>query len=177
MATAISKRTVIHDCTIYPASGGQPTTMQAAEGVDITLPAIEFESQDIQMMGTFSIADFTRIGNLEITTNINADDPNAMRLGVVGEVAEWIVRYIRTVIEPDNTSRVVGYTVYCKGYVHTIPGTEATPGGEGTGSIAMNAIAYKKEDSDGNVYHDINRMERRCIINGRDLRSAANALL
>lgn len=177
MASAISKYTVIHDTTIYPSTEGRPDVEQAAEGVSITLPSIEFESVDVALMGTFSMADYTRIGNIEITTDIIPDDPRAMRLGRVGEVAEWVVRYIRTEIRPDNTSRVVGYTIYCSGYVHTVPGTEVSPGGEGTGSLAMNCLTYKKIDSDNNIYFDIDRMSRRLVVNGKDLRAEANALL
>lgn len=178
MAGTIAKRTSIHDCTIYPAHEGIPEQVQAADGVEITAPALEFETTDIQQMGVFSMPDFTRLANLELSANnVNASDPNVARLCVMGTVAEWVIRWYNTVVEPGNISRLVSYTIYAKGYIHTVPGTDVSPGSEGTGTIAMNCLSIKKTDSDGNVYYDVDRMAKRLVINGVDLRAQANALI
>jgi hypothetical protein len=177
MAVSIAKRTTIHDCAVYPAKDGIPEQTQACDGVDVSSPALEFETTDIQQMGTFSMPDFTRLSNLELSTTINASDSNAARLGVMGSVAEWVVRWYNTVVEPGNISRLVSYTIYAKGYIHTIPGSDIGPGSEGTGTIAMNCLSLKKTDSDGFVYYDIDRMAKRLVVNGVDLRAEANALI
>ena len=177
MAVSIAKQTTIHDCTIYPAHDGIPENEQAADGVEISIPALEFEATDIQAMGAFSMPDFTRLSNLELTATVKSSDLHSSKLFVVGKVAEWVIRWFATVVEPGNNARHVAFTVYAKGYVHTIPGVDVSPGSEATGSVAMNCLSLKKTDSDNNVYFDVDRMAKRLIINGTDLRADVNNLI
>lgn len=173
---AIPKYTHVEGVSIYRCNGGQAEAEPAAVDVAINVPEIQFETADIPMMGQMSIVDQTRIGNLELSVTLEADNPNAERLFGAGLV-QWKLCYVQSIVLPNGLMAVVGVNIYATGYVTSIPEGTKEVGSQATADYKMNCTALRKVDSNGRVYYDIDRTQGKLIKDGVDLRANVNSLL
>ena len=178
MFKAIPKYTAIKGCTIYPLdANGHAADTPAAIDIDITLPEQSHPTTDVQMMGTISIPDPTRLDDLTVTVNINADSPEAQVLVGDGGVVGWQIQWVDEVIDQSGNMRLVGWTVTAKGYIGGVPEANKNQGSDNTGDLTMHAIYLRKANSDGVVPYEIDRVAGKLIRNGKDLREQINRLL
>lgn len=172
----IQNFTHVASTTIFNVTNGVSDAAPSAIDIGVNLPEITFETADIPYMGTLSVVDQTRVGNLEITADLQVANPDAQRLIGPG-LKEWKVVWVESIVLPNSLLSVRGFYVYAKGYVSAIPDGEKTPGSQATGSYKMNCVSYKKIDDSGFVYYDIDRSQSRLIVNGIDYRADVNRLL
>lgn len=173
---AITKYTHVEGVSIYAVTNGQSASAPSAVDVSVNLPELVFESVDIPMMGTATIYDQTRLGNLELSVTLEADNPQAQALVHKG-LCEWKLCWVESKVEPSGLTSVVGFNVYVKGYVSSIPEGSKEVGAQATADYKMSLIADRKTDSTGRVYYDVDRSQGKLIVNGVDYRADVNALL
>lgn len=161
---------------IYAVKDGQKESNPSAIDVSLNVPELAFETSDIPYMGTMTITDQTRLSNIEISVACEAENPNAVKLFGAG-LKEWACVWVESVIAPDGSMDVVGYTVNCKGFVSSVPDGSKEVGSQATCEYKMNCIAIKKTDSNNNVYYDIDRSQGLLVVNGTNLREKVNSLL
>lgn len=185
MLTTINKYTQIKGVTIYRCTSAEAGALPnnwivspapAAIDVDITLPEQSHPTTDIQMMGSISIPDQTRIDNMQLTVNINTDSLEASALSGAG-IVYWKICWVDEVVDPSGNLSLLGWTVYASGYIGAQPESAKNAGSENTGDLSMNVVSIKKQNSNGYVAYDINRLTNRLERGGINYRAALNALL
>lgn len=176
MLKSIPSYTAVKGCTIYPMEDGVASQEPAAVDVEITLPSIEFGTTDINQMGTVSVPNQTSVDNIQVSVNVPADSQNSRTLFKKG-LAQWKICWVCEVVDPAGLVDVEGWSVYCAGYIVSIPEGTKNPGSENSGAVNMNCVFYKKVRADGFVAYDIDRRSNKLVINGIDFRSEINALL
>ena len=165
------KRTPIYGqikgVTIYDAPEGVPSDTPAAVDCTMTLPSISFETGTIQMMGSHTVPDQSRLGDLSMSITV-PDSKDSMPLAGKG-LKSYVGRWVREVTDPSGAIRVVGFVCYFGGYVTQVPQSAKNPGAESTGD-------YNVED--GKYEHfNIDRAAGKLVINGEDYRSEVDELL
>ena len=154
----------IKGCTIYPAPNGKPAANPAAIDCTITLPNITFETGTVQMMGSLTVPDQSRLGDL------------SMDLSGKG-LKEYAAKWVREVTDPNGAIRVVGFTCYFAGYVTQVPQSAKNPGAESTGDYNVSLVRYQVVEDGNKIHFDIDRAAGKLIINGEDYRSEVDKLL
>lgn len=173
----INRYTHINGAAIYSLDeNGKSESDPSAIDVAITLPALEFETADVNMMGTLSIVDQTRLGNIQVTASLEADNPQTLKLVGPG-LKKWKILWTENILQPNGLSDVVGFQVTCGGYVTAIPEGSKELGSQAVGDYAMNCVSIVKSDSNNNVYYDIDRSQSKLRVNGIDYRERINELL
>lgn len=177
MLTQIEKYSHVSGASIYACNDvGASLSTPSAIDVSITLPALEFESADVNFMGTLSVPDTTRLGNLQITASLEADNPKTRPLIGAG-LKKWRISWTENIITPAGLQTVKGFTVHASGYVTSVPEGSKEVGSQALADFAMNCVAISKKDSDGHVYYDIDRAVGKLIVDGVDYRAQVNELL
>lgn len=177
MLKQIERYTHISGVSIYACDEkGQSYSEPAAIDVSITLPSIEFESTDVQLMGSLSVPDTTRLGNLQISATLEADNPKTRTLVGAG-LKKWRISWTENILEPTGLQSVRGFTVFATGYVGAIPEGAKEIGGQATADYTMNCISIYKKDSTGYVSYDIDRTKGKLIVDGIDYRKEINDFL
>lgn len=176
MLQAITKYTHVEGVSIYAVTEGQSADAPSAIDVSVNLPELAFESVDIPMMGTATVYDQTRLGNMELSVTLEADNTEALKLIRKG-LCEWKLCWVESAVAPSGLTSVVGFNVYVKGYVSAIPEGGKEVGSQATADYKMSLIATRKTDSTGRVYYDVDRAQGKLVVNGVDYRADVNALL
>ena len=162
----INRFTHINGAAIYALDdNGQAESEPSAIDVAITLPALEFETADVNMMGTLSIVDQTRLGNIQVTASLEADNPQTQKLIGPG-LKKWKILWTENVLQPNGG-----------GYVTSIPEGAKELGSQAVADYAMNCVSISKTDSNNTVHYDIDRSQSKLRVNGIDYRARINELL
>lgn len=166
MSIQMHKSLPIKGCSLWLLEDDKPiTSTPQADNIAITIPTIEFETTDLNIMGTMSIPDFTRIGNLQLTATIAIDNPDSRPLKRVGQQS-WLIRYCTAYVDVATGLDVIeGYEIKASGYVTSIPNAEVNQGSENTGDIVMNLTSIRKMHG-ADVELDIDRMHGKIEISG-----------
>lgn len=164
----------IKSCTIYPMINDIAANEPAAVDATITLPNVSFETSTVQMMGSLTVPDHSRLQDLSLSITVTQSEHSISLAGkgLKSYVAKWVQEYI----DVNGAVRVVGGICYMSGYVTQIPESAKNPGGEGTSDYNVSLVKYKVE-LDGKVLFDIDRTTGKLIINGEDYRSEVDELL
>ena len=165
----------IKGCTIYPAPDGKPAANPAAIDCTITLPNITFETGTVQMMGSLTVPDQSRLGDLSMAITV-PDSKDSMDLSGKG-LKEYAAKWVREVTDPNGAIRVVGFTCYFAGYVTQVPQSAKNPGAESTGDYNVSLVRYQVVEDGNKIHFDIDRAAGKLIINGEDYRSEVDKLL
>lgn len=180
MLKSIPRYTTIKGVTIYSCdSNWKPKPTPAAIDRDITIPEQTHPTTDVNLMGTVSIPDQSRIDNMTLTVNVNCDSPEAGEL-TGGGVCYWKICWVDEILDATGEMTITGYNIYASGYVTGIPEAAKNAGAENSGDLGMNLISIKKTrilDNGEQVVYDINRVQNRLIRNGKDYRAEINRLL
>lgn len=164
----------IKGCTIYPAPDGKPAANPAAIDCTITPPVVTFETGTVQMMGSLTVPDQSRIADmsLSITVPVSPYSAKLSGKGLMGYEARWA----QEVTDPSGAIRVVQGVCYISGYVTQIPASAVNPGAEGTADYNVSVVKYRLV-VDGKELHNIDRGNGVLIIDGVDYRSDVDKLL
>lgn len=143
----------------------------------VTAPSIEFGTTDVNIMGTLSVPDFTRLDNFQLGVNIPVDNPEAKKLRKLG-LQQWIISYVVSNMDAaTGLETLTGYRIYAKGYVTSLPNAELSVGGDGMADLTMNLVSYKKWALGGSVAeYDIDRLTGKVEIDGVNYSNDANSL-
>lgn len=165
----------IKGVTIYDAPDGVPSDTPAAVDCTITLPNISFETGTIQMMGSQTVPDHSRLGDLSMSITV-PDSKDSMVLSGKG-LKSHVARWVREVTDPSGAIRVVGFVCYYSGYITQIPQSGKNPGAESTGDYNVSLVKYRVLEDGKYEHFNIDRAAGKLIINGEDYRSEVDELL
>lgn len=174
MSTQLHKSLPIKGAAIWVLDqNGQPVAATPqADNVPITLPSIDFGTTDVNIMGTVSIPDFTRVENFQVTAEISVDNPDSKPLKQVGKQA-WKITYCTAHIDAaTGLETLQGMVVYCTGYIGGIPNAEVNQGSENTATVTMNCMSFKKQTQEGVIECDIDRSAGKIEIDGKNYTEA-----
>lgn len=173
MFTSIPRYTQVSGSSVYPAPDGQPTETPAAIDCDVTLPTIGHPTTDVSMCGTYSVADQTRVDNLELSISCGT---NREALELLKHES-FIIRFVQQVEDPEKgTTDYVQFTVYASGHVSSSGGSSLAIGGSPDGSITISCLRYRLLQGDVELIN-IDRLAGKIMINGVDRRKKINSLL
>lgn len=164
--------TSIYECDDKWQSNSEPSAVD----VQVTLPALEFESADVQFMGTLSVPDTTRLGNIQVTAALECDNPKTRRLVGPG-LKRWRISWVQNIVWPNQTQTAVGFTVFAAGYVAAVPEGAKELGSASTADYTMNCVSISKKDSTGYQAYDVDRATGKLIVDGVDYRADVNKFL
>lgn len=168
MSTQKYKSLPIKGAAIWALNeNGEPiSSTPQADNVPITLPSIDFGTTDVNILGTVSVPDFTRLENFQVTVDINVDNPDSKPLKKIGRQS-WKITYCNAFIDSATCLETLqGIVVYCNGFVGGIPNAEVNQGAENTATITMNCMSFKKQTQDGVIECDIDRSAGKIEIDG-----------
>lgn len=165
----------IKSCSIYPMVDGVASDAPAAIDATITLPSITFETSTVQMMGSLSVPDQSRLGDLSMSITV-PQSRDSIALSGKG-LKSYVARWVQEVHEPNGAVKVVGFACYVSGYVTQVPESAKNPGAEGTADYTVSLVKYRVVE-DGKLEHfNIDRSSGKLVINGEDYRSEVDDLL
>lgn len=164
----------IKSCSIYPVMDGVAADTPAAIDATITLPNISFESTTVQMMGSMTMPDHSRLSDMSLSITVTQSSLTAPLSGK--GLKSYVIRWAQEVVEPSDAVRIVGGVCYCSGYVTQVPESAKSPGGEGTSDYTMSLCKYRVL-IDGKEMFNIDRGAGKLVINGEDYRSEIDDLL
>ncbi len=164
----------IKACSIYPVTDGVAADVPAAIDATITLPNIAFETATIQMMGSLTIPDHSRLGDLSLSITV-PQSRYSIKLSGKG-IKSYVARWVQEVTDPSGAVRVQGFTCYMSGYVTQIPESAKNPGGEGTSDYTVSLVKYRVLEGDYEHFN-IDRASGKLVVDGEDYRSEVDALL
>lgn len=173
MFTSIPRYTQVSGSSVYPAPDGQPTETPAAIDCDVTLPTIGHPTTDVSMCGTYSVADQTRVDNLELSISCGTNKEALELL----KYESFIIRFVQQVENHENgTTDYEQFTVYASGHVSSSGGSSLAIGGSPDGNITISCLRYRLLQGDVELIN-IDRLAGRIMINGVDKRARINSLL
>ena len=179
MSVAPTKTIGIKGCAVWLADerGSAIGTNPQIDNTTITAPSIEFGTTDVNIMGTLSVPDFTKLDNFSLSVNIPVDNPEAMRLCQLG-LTQWIISYcVASIDARTGLESVVGYRIYARGYVTSVPSADIAVGNDTTADVTMNLVSYKKWALGADVpAFDIDRLSGKVEINGVNYSRAVDEL-
>lgn len=148
-----------------------------ASDVTVSMPSIEFGTTDVNILGTLSVPDFTRLENFQLSATLPVDNPEAKKLFKLG-LQNWIISYaVSNLDSATGLETKTGYRIYARGYVAGIPNAELSTGGEGTSDISMNLVSLKKWALGASVpEYNIDRLSGKVEIAGVNYAAEVNAL-
>lgn len=164
----------IKACSIYPITNGVADEKPAAIDATITLPNITFETSTIQMMGSVTMPDQSRLGDLSLSITV-PQSRHSIALSGKG-LKDYRANWVQEVTDPSGAVRVVGGVCYMSGYVTQIPESAKNPGAEGTSDYTVSLVKYRVL-MDGEEMFNIDRASGTLVINGEDYRSEVDELL
>lgn len=173
----LHKMTTIKGCAVYymDPQTEVATNIPCADGVTCTLPEISFPTTDIQVMGTLSVPDFTRLDNITASVNVCVDNPDTLPLLQVG-MQMWKITWVSGIMNANTgMEEYIPYAAIVKGYVSNIPEHSVEEGGDGMAELTMNVVAYQKL-RDGVPTISIDRLHNKLSVNGVDYTAPLNAL-
>lgn len=169
MSKSITKFVEIKGCAVWACDDNWVPVSQnpQVDNIAISAPDIEFATTDINLMGTLSIPDFTRIDNFQIGVTVPPDNEEAMALFQPG-LKHWMISYaVSNFNSQTGLEELSAYRIYAAGYITKIPTSEINKGAEGTTELPMNLAVYKKVKVGSNTaVFDINRFTGKVEING-----------
>lgn len=175
---ALTKSLGVKGCAIYALSdAGKPlSNTPIADNVSITLPAIELETNSINLMGTFDVPDVSRLGNMQLTVNVPLDVAASQELFTIGRLARWQITWCSQEYDSiTGITAIKSYLVTATGFVTSIPNAEVNQGAENTGDVTMNLVTYSKIcTTDRKLIFAIDRGKGKFIINGEDIYAKFN---
>lgn len=179
MSSAKTKFVQIQGCAVWESDDSM-TAIDSTPNVDnttISAPEIEFGTTDINLMGTVSVPDFTRIDNFQLSVNIPVDNPDAVKLCKLG-LRQWIISYcVSNLNSETGLEDVSAYRIYAKGYITKIPVAELSQGGEGRADLSMNLVSYKKwKVGDNTPVFDIDRLTGKVEVGGVNYSQSINQM-
>lgn len=177
MGTTITKSLTINGCAVYKLdANGRASINPNIDNTTISLPAISFESTDIALMGTYSVVDYSRVQQMEISVNIPVDNSDALDLCTPG-VQNWKITWCSSVFDSQSGVTIPkGFIIYARGLINNIPNAEISTGGENKADVTMSVISIKKVDLDGKVYYNIDRSKNVVEYNGVNYSGRVNRL-
>lgn len=151
-------------------------TPQASD-VSVSVPSIEFGTTDVNILGTLSVPDFSRLENFQLSATIPIDNPEAKKLMKLG-LQNWVISYaVANLDSSTGLEQKTGYRIYARGYVSSIPNAEISTGGEGTADVSMNLVSLKKWALGASVPEfNIDRLAGKVEIDGVNYAAEVNAL-
>lgn len=165
----------IKGCSIYRVVDGVADEKPCAIDCTITPPAISFETATIQMMGSLTMPDQSRLGDMQLSITVPSNNENSINLSGKG-LKSYAARWAQEVTDPSGAIRVVGGVLYMSGYVTQVPESAKNPGGEGTADYNVSLVKYRTL-IDGKEMYNIDRSAGKLVINGEDYRSEVDELL
>lgn len=179
MSVCTTKFVGIKGCAVWQCDekGTAISENPQIDNTTINAPSIEFDTTDVNLMGTLAVPDFTKLSNFTLSVNIPVDNPEAMKLCVLG-LNQWIISYAVSNLDASTgLETITGYRIYAKGYITSIPSAEISVGGDGTAELSMNLISYKKWAlGENTAKYDIDRMTGKVEINGKNYTNSLNSL-
>lgn len=165
----------IKSCSIYSGTAGQFDDTPAAIDATITLPSIPFESTTVQMMGSLTVPDQSRIGDMSLAITV---PQSRLSINLSGKgLKEYKICWVQEVTAPSGAVRVVGFVCYVSGYVTQIPESAKNPGAEGTSDYNVSIVKYRVLEDGKYEHFNIDRSSGKLVINGIDYRSEVDDLL
>ena len=148
-----------------------------ASDVTVSMPNIEFGTTDVNILGTLSVPDFTRLENFQISASVPVDNPEAKKLFKLG-LQNWVISYaVANLDSATGLETKTGYRIYARGYVSSIPNAEISTGGEGMADVSMNLVSLKKWALGASVPEfNIDRLSGKVEISGVNYAAEVNAL-
>ena len=165
----------IKACSIYPVVDGVVSDTPAAIDATITLPVISFETSTVQMMGSLTVPDQSRLGDLSLSITV---PPGKESMSLAGKgLKSYAIRWVQELTEPSGAVRVVGFVGYVSGYVTQIPESAKNPGSDGTSDYNVSLVKYRVLEGGNYEHFNIDRAAGKLVINGEDYRSEVDDLL
>ncbi|MBR4985336.1 MAG: phage major tail tube protein [Proteobacteria bacterium] len=164
----------IKSCTIYPVENGVPAASPAAFDCTITPPVVTFETGTVQMMGSLTVPDQSRIADMSLSITVPVS-PLSVKLSGKG-LKSYEARWAQEVTDPTGAIRVVQGVCYISGYVTQVPATAINPGAEGTADYNVSVVKYRLVVG-GKELHNIDRAAGVLVIDTVNYRSEVDALL
>lgn len=180
MSRQTNKLTTIKGCALWaldPATEQQliAGSVPQADNITITLPELTFGTTDVNILGTLTLPDFTRIDNFTVSANIAVDNPDSKPLKKVGLQAWKITYVVGCINQQTGEEEYTPYTVYCKGYIGSIPLSSVEQGGDGMADISMNCTAIRKMKGN-EVEFEIDRLGGSIKLGDKDYSRDINSL-
>lgn len=176
------KTVSIKACAVYAMANDMVITPLSpqADNVTVTLPDLSFIKNDVNIMGTVSIPDFTRLDNFTVTVNVPVDNPDIRMLRKLG-INQWKITYVVSNISAKTGfEELTAYEVIVKGYIGSIPNGSVEQGGDGMVDISMDCLSYKKTRTDQGrntfVEIDIDRLTNKVKVDGINYTAQLNSL-
>lgn len=177
------KMTTIKGCAVYYMNPQTEVAnpMPCADGVTCTLPEITFPTTDVNIMGTLSVPDFTRLDNITASINVCLDNPDTEPLLRLNDpdrpgMQMWKITWVSGILNAQTgVENYVPHSAVVKGYVSNIPVHSVEEGGDGMAELSMNVVAYSQY-KDGAEVISIDRLHNKLSINGTNYTSQINDL-
>ena len=165
----------IKGCSIYQVVDGVADEEPCAIDCTITPPAISFETATIQMMGSLTMPDQSRLQDLQLSITVPSNNVNSINLSGKG-LKSYAARWAQEVTDPSGAVRIISGVIYMSGYVTQVPESAKNPGGEGTSDYNVSLVKYRCLVDNEEMYN-IDRSAGKLVINGEDYRSEVDELL
>ena len=146
MSRTLTKFVDIKGCAVWlcDENGTPIKETPQIDNTTISMPDLEFGTTEVNLLGTLSVPDFTRIDNFQLSVNMPVDNDEAMELFKPG-LQQWVISYaVSNFNSGTGLEEVTGYRIYAKGYITRIPSSEISKGGDGKANLPMNLVSLKK---------------------------------
>lgn len=174
MLKQIDRFTHISGASIYALDESKHAESEpSAVDTAITLPAIEFETADVSFMGTLTLVDHTRVGDLTISASLEADNEKTLKLVSPG-LKGWKILWTESRLTPQGLTETIGFRVDAFGYVASVPEGAKELGSQALGDYIMHCMSITKSDSNGKVYYSVDRAAGKIEVGGVDYRKDVN---
>lgn len=179
MSVSLFKSLGVKGCAVWRVDDtGNVGQNPNVDNVSVTLPSIDLETTQINLLGSFDVPDISKIGNLQLAVEAPLDVPSAMELVDLGRTVRWLITWCS--LEYSSTTGETlpkSFSVDASGFITGVPNAEVNAGSANTGTITMNLLSYKKTNkSDNFVQFEIDRGKGIFKVNERDLISQISSL-
>ncbi len=176
MSRQTYKFTTIKGCALWAMENGAViSSVPNADNITITLPELTFGTTDVNILGTLTLPDFTRIDNFTVTANIAVDNPDSEPIKRIG-YQEWKITYcVGLVNAQTGLEEYTPYTVYCKGFIGSIPLSSVEQGGDGMADVTMNCTSIRKMKGNETEF-EIDRLNGNIKLGDKDYANDINSL-
>lgn len=146
-----------------------------ARDVSFTLPGIEFQTADVQAMGTMSVPMIGLLENMELSITKIGMDKGLSRMNRL-EKQNFEFRWVQDVVKSDGSIKTEG----CKAFVRTMPGSIPEMGVE-VGSATEHENTYNVTRiqiyANGEEILLVDRLSQILRIDGKDYMAKIRNLL
>lgn len=141
--------------------------VQVGRDVALRLPTLTPATVDVKAMGTFTIAVWQLLENMEAAiTKIGHDKGLKAALSPVPKNYEF--RWVQTVTDANGNTRNVGCKAFIRASANVANGADIVVGEAPETEIPLTATSYRLV-IDGEDYHNVNRLANKLVIAGVDM--------